>query len=229
MPLLLFHGDDLVSSREALFQNLASLKSQDILPRYLDPASLTVASLELAIGTTSLFSREALVIESLLARPRSRALTDCLTFLASYRGDKPLLLWEGKTLSPAALKKFSGATIKHFRTPPVIFRFLDSLTPTSATRSLPLLQQAVTQGGEGFVFLMLARRVSDLLVAQSGDPTALFPFARSRLLTQAKSWPENTLLSLHRQLTEFDCLLKTGATLLSYTDFLDITLASLLC
>lgn len=226
--LYLFHGDDQAASRQNLSLLLKSLQAKGLELHHLDGARLTPPELELALGTTNLFTPEALVIENLFSRVKSRDQTSCLQLLSAYSGEKHLVLWDKKELTKTQLKVFPRAAVKLSKTPVIIWQFLDSLSPASRARSLDLLHRTAKEADEGFIFIMLARRVSDLIIAKSGDTSKLSPWSRSRLLTQAQAWEESALLSLHRHLTEFDHKLKTGSTKLSYLTALDLILSKAL-
>lgn len=226
MPIFLFHGDDQASSRRALNLELDKLRAQGVNVIYLDGPRLTPPELETALYTSGLFSSDALVIEGLFSRPVSRARTDCLALLAKYAGDKPLYLWEGKEVTKSThTKALPKAQVSLSKTPAVIFQLLDSLAPGSFARSHALLKTTLALSEPGFVFIMLARRVSDLLIAKSGNPASLSPFLRSRLLSQASHWDEARLLALHHSLYQADLGVKTGSRL-DYALQLDLQLST---
>jgi len=228
MAIYLFHGDNLAQSRQLLNEFLTKEKAQGNSPKYLDGLRLTPAELEIALITDNLFTTETLVIENLFSRPRSKALADCLALICAYQGKKTLVIWDKKELTKATLKKLPQLKATLSKTPAIIFDLLDSLKPGSAKLSLSLLHQTAAQAEEGFIFIMLVRRVADLIIAKSGSTDDLSPWMRGRLITQSKFWPQEQLLLLHSHLTEIDYQLKTGGTKLGYLAHLDIILSSLL-
>lgn len=227
MTLYLFHGDNLAASRQDMQSLLTKHKAENRALSYLDGRSLTHKDLELALFTQNLFQEETLIIEDLFSRPKSKEKDSCLVLIANYQGDKDLVLWEKKELTKTILKKFPHLIAKLHKTPVSIFRFLDSLSPQNTKQSLDYLHQAAAELEEGFIFIMFVRRISDLLIAKSGDTSGLSPWLATRLSSQAQAWPESTLLSLHKQLAEFDYKYKTGQTKLTYLDLLDISISTL--
>lgn len=228
MSILVFHGDQPKTSREAFNRHLLKLRAEGFELRYLEGAALTVPELESSLAQSNLFVKEALVIDNLLSRPKSRELTACLKLLSRYRGPKPLVFWDKKTLTKTTLNFLPQPKLEHFKEPALIFRLLDTLTPDSSSTSLKLLKQTAQVSDEGFIFIMLARRLGDLLIAKSGDSAKLHPFQRSHLLSQAQRWSDHELLFLHQRFISFDHRLKTGQTKLSYRQFLDLTLSQTL-
>lgn len=224
MAIYLFHGDDQHTSRQAYNAASDRLRSKGIILQHLDGSSLTGPDLELSLATANLFSDEALTIDNLFSRLKSKDQSACLTLLGNYQGAKDILMWEKKELTKTHLKNIPAAKIKLAKIPAIVFQLTDSLLPNSRTRTLELLSQT-KPADEGFAFIMLARRVSELIIAKSGDASKLSPWLRSRLLSQAKPWDEAKLIELHRSLTEFDYKLKTGKTKLSYREYLDLLLA----
>lgn len=228
MTIYLFHGDNLTATRQDLQQFILASKTKGHTLTHLDGKKITLPELELALASTSLFEQNDLVIENLFSRPRSKALDSLIQMIASYKGEKDLALWDKKELTKTRIKKFPKGTInKLHKAPVLIFKLLDSFTPNSIPRTLKEIRDASKDSDEGFIYIMLTRRVSELIIAKSGDTSKLSPWIRSRLLSQVRSWQESQLLQLHKALTEFDYKLKTGQTKLSYLEGLDIILSSL--
>jgi len=229
MTKYLFHGDNQKESRLAFQKVLAKEKSSRQEIRSIDGLRIVPSELATILATTNLFANETLLIENLGSRPVSKDKKLLLTLIKDYSGNKNLLLWEKKELTKTIINALgSKVVISLHKTPAIIFKFLDSLTPGSTTLSLKLLHETANSVEDGFIFIMLTRQVTDLLIAKSGDLTSLNPWKRSRLVEQARLWSEPSLLKFHHSLLEIDFKLKTGATKLSYLDQLDILLISLL-
>lgn len=229
MGIYIFHGDDQATSRKHLHTLTAKLKSEDILVSIIDAKSITPAELEIAVATNNLFQKEALVVESLFSRPKSKDQKTCLEYLANYSGQKDLLLWDKKELTKTQLKLFPKASIKLAKVPVLIWKLIDLFTPNSPENFLSLLHETARESDEGFIFIMLARRASDLIIAKSGDTNKLSPWTRSRIISQATAWDEAVLIKIHHALTNHDQALKSGNTKLSYLEALDMILTSSLC
>ncbi len=229
MTVYIFHGDDQATSRKHLHTLTTNLKSRDILIQHLNGKHITPAELEIAVATSNLFQQEAVLIEYLFSRPRSKDQKTCLQYLASYTGNKDLILWDKKNLTKTQLKLFPTARVKLAKTPVLLWRLIDSLLPNSRSTFIPLMHQTARESEEGFIFIMIARRVSDLIIAKSGDTSKLQAWTRSRVMAQARNWNESTLINIHSALTKHDHALKTGQTKLSYLEALDMIMATSLC
>lgn len=229
MSILVFHGDDLRSSRLALSQALTSSRTEGREVRTLAGDKLPAKDLAEALGTASLFAQETLVIENLLTRLRSKEKDLCLDLISHYHGPKQVILWEKKTVTKLALSKLGkDQKVSESKTPQLLFTFLDSLYPGNAKRALSLLSTLAQSTQDILIFTLLARRAGDLLLAQSGSQLSFSPWQLTKLKTQAKLWSEDALIALHDRLIEIDERVKTGQTKLSYLEQLDILLVSLL-
>ncbi|MFH2019319.1 MAG: hypothetical protein ABII80_01785 [bacterium] len=229
MTKYLFHGDNQRDSRRNFQLVLAKEKSLGQEIRSLDGLKISPTELSSVLATANLFANETIILENLGSRPISGDKKILLSLIKDYSGPKTILLWEKKELTKAVLNSLgSGIVSQLSKTPPIIFKFLDSLAPGSLKNSLQLLHQTKDQVEEGFIFIMLARHLADLIVAKSGDQSSLNPWKRSRLVEQARLWPEPLLLRFHHSLLDLDYRLKTGATKLSYLEQLDILLVTLL-
>jgi len=226
--LSIFHGDNLGASRLALNSLLDSYKAQNYEVQFVKGAAVTAPELDTHLSSESLFYKQVLVIEGLLTRPLSKLKNTCLKALQDYHGNKPIVIWEPKEASRAMLNKLPGAKVMLSKTPAPVFRLLETLTPTSRRVSLALLHEAAAYAEEGFIFIMFARHISDLLVAKSGDTSKLLPWKKSKIIAQATLWSEPELLALHQALVKIDFSLKSGRTKLSYLASLDILLTTLL-
>jgi hypothetical protein len=229
MSTYIFHGDDQVGSRKHLNILTAQLKEKGILIQSLAGKKITPAELEIAVATSNLFQKEAVLVEYLFSRPRSKDQKTCLAYLAGYQGDKDLILWDKKELTKTQLKLFPKAIIKLSKTPVLLWRLIDSFLPDSRDSFLTLMHETAQESDEGFIFIMLARRVSDLIIAKSGDTSKLQAWTRSRIIGQAQTWDEATLIEIHSELTKHDHALKTGGSKLSYLESLDMIISTSLC
>lgn len=228
----LFHGDDQASSRQEMRVLIEKEKKSGHEIRNIDGSKVTTQDLDSLLGTANLFASETVVIENLCSRPVSGERKKLFEVIKKYSGPKNLILWEKKEITKAVVSSLatSPADLKTYlaKTPAVIFGFLDSLVPGNSAASLKLLQECAVSVDEGFIFVMLARHIADLLVASSGDTSRLMPWKKGRLVSQAKSFSEADLIRFHGSLLDIDRKIKTGRTKLSYLDHLDLLLVSLL-
>lgn len=230
--LYIFHGDDQASSRNNLLSQIAVEKNQGRSIMTFDGAKITPQDLDSTLATANLFGEESIVIENIASRPLSGDRKKLFGLIKTYTGNKNILIWDKKEITKANITALSPVspkpTIVASKTPAIIFTFLDSLAPGSASRSLHLMHQAASQVEDGFIFVMTCRQIADLIVAKSGDTSKLIPFKRTRLISQATLFPDFTLYTLHSSLLSIDRAIKTGQTKMSYLEHLDLLLVSLL-
>lgn len=228
MSIQIFHGDYIQGARLALQKEVARLRTSGSEITYLEGASLTPKELETHLLSETLFNPLCLVIEGLLSRPRSKEKLVLIASLTQAKADKNILLFDNKLLTKPTLDLLKGAKVGQFKTPAIIFTFLESITPGSYARSGKLYEETLRTSEAGFIFIMLTRHLANLLIAKSGDTSKLIPFMRAKLAAQAKAWSESSLVEFHHKLFEIDLAVKTGKTKLSYREHLDLLLTSLL-
>lgn len=224
--IYLFHGDDQSGSRNNLFEQ--KKKYADF--RELNGDKLLPKDLESTLGTESLFGNETILIENLFSRLRSKDKDVCIQQLISYQGARDILIWEKKALTKLTTNKLpKDWVIKESKPPALLFNFLDSLTPNNSTQALKLYHQLLTMSHEpGFIFIMLARHVSNLIQAKTATTLKLPPWQIGKLKAQASSWDTAVLLRFYDSLYEIDKKIKTGNTKLDLGSQLDILLLQVL-
>ncbi len=225
--IYLIHGDNLSESRKARFSKLASLKSSGHEVLELDGYKISLGELETALLTGNLFSSRALAIDNLLSRPPSKLKEALVAFVASNASRGEVVLWEKKEVSKSLSSKL-GAKISLHKTPPTVFKFLEALAPGKSENALKLYYKTLERAEAGFIFAMLIRHVSSLIIAKT-DQQELSgsPWHKSQLVKQSALWTTNGLIDLHSQLLNIDESLKTGATKLDLKAQLDLLLLAL--
>ncbi len=229
MPIIL-HGENIVASRERLIQLIKLAKKQgvrDIIR--LNGTKIIQGELIQSIESGSLFGTDKLVvIERLLSRPVSKEKNQLISYLGRLDANENLILWEEKSIAAGTLNKLKNFTFEVFKISPVIFKFLDSVRPKNATEILNYKQAATALDAPELVFYLLARRITDLIIAKD-KPNQLknSPWQKTRLISQASNFTLDKLLDFHHQLLVLDESQKTGTAILPLTSQLDLTLASL--
>lgn len=230
----LLHGDNLVASRQKLSQLIKEAKNQgiqDII--HLNGLTITLTELKQALESQSLFGTDKLVvIEKLFSRPRSQEKTQLIKFLITLTRSDPvsLIIWEAKEITKSNFNQFKNFESQLFKTPPAIFKFLDSLKPNNAKTLLTLLISINRVNPPELVFYMLSRRISQLIIAQDKQANQLLkgaPWQKTKLVNQAKSFSSQQLLNVHAQLLTIDESIKTGNNLLPLSSQLDLLLLKL--
>ncbi len=226
--MLIIHGEDIVSARNHLNDELEKAKSSSAGVSRFDARDLDLTKLTQVLEAMTLFGLQPMIIiEGLFSLPKSKNKERLIEFLTKYQ-DRQIILFENKNLTATALKPFKKAAVSGHKPAAIIFTFLDSLKPGSVSRSLSLLDQLenANQPPE-LVFAMLVRQVR--LLIQALEPNSLkgAPWQKSRLTSQARAFGEGGLLKLHHDLYHIDKQLKIGANPLPLSTQLFTLIASL--
>jgi DNA polymerase III delta subunit len=229
--LTILHGDNIVASRLVLNQHLNRAKQakiKDIIR--LDGKEIKLEDLIQALESSSFFGTNKLVIvENLFSRPRSQEKSAILNYLSTSISsiETNLVIWEKKEIKPSSFKKFPKAKIQLFKTPAIIFKFLDSLKPKNTKVMLSLLSQCLQSDSAEIVFYMLARQIRLLFLALEPKSLKLAPWQVNELKAQAQQLGPPKLKTLHQKLLAIDERIKTGQSFLGLAGELDLLLLSL--
>lgn len=231
--ITVFHGEDVVASRNALVAAVAALKQKlpgvEVININGDRATLTEISNR--IDTPNLFAvPSALVMEKILSRRPSNEKTAILKYLNSL--SQPIVIWESAQASAASIAVLDKKTtkIQQFKLAKSIFKLLDNLRPGNSLQIIKLLTDTLATESAELVSFMLAKRVLQLILATSSHSNALSglaPWQQAQISQQAKYWTSNQLKNFHRRLVSIEQAIKFGSTPMSLADHLDIALASL--
>lgn len=213
--LYLIHGDNTEAARNKLVELKTAAKNKEIRElngKRMDP-NATVQALE----SSSLFGGDVMVvIEGFIsaAKKREKAFTTAIAQLVSASGSVDIVLYEEKEVEKGTLTKL-GPTCQAmlFKTPVVIFQFLDSLRPGNAKTSLLLFGQVVAREPAEIVFVLMVRRVRQLMeLADHIVPDGLQNWQADRLTSQARHFTIDKLVAMHKSLLDADIAIKTGSS-----------------
>lgn len=213
--LYLIHGDNTEAARNKLLELKAAAKTKEIRTlngKRMDP-NATVQALE----SSSLFGGDVLVVvEGFIssAKKREKAFGIILAQLLAAATTIDVVLYEEKEVEKGTLTKLgSKGEIFLFKTPVVIFQFLDSIRPGNAKTSLTLFTQVLTREPAEIVFALLVRRVRQLMVLADGlVPDGLQGWQADRLTSQARHFTIDELVVMHTSLLDIDIAIKTGSS-----------------
>ncbi len=210
--MVIIHGEDIVSSRNHLNNLILASTAKDLEIKRHSAKDLDLTLVAQILEGLTLFGKKpVLVIEGLFSLPKSKNKDLLLDFLAKY-SDQEIILYEAKALTPTMVKLFPKARISDYKPAPIVFTFLESLRPGSASRSLRLFTALENAGQPAeLVFAMLVRQVRLLVQALEPSSLKVAPWQATRLTTQARAFGEERLLKLHRSLYQIDKGIKTGA------------------
>ena len=140
------------------------------------------------------------------------------------------IIWEAKAIDGRSLKSFSKDwQILLFKTPTVIFKFLDSIRPKNQKETLTLLRSSIKTDSPEMVFYMLASRIRQLIIASDLGKEGLkgASWQIGKLMSQAKKFSLEKLAKIYKQLLEIDIDIKTGRSLMLLDWHLDVLLVDL--
>ncbi len=230
MKIFIFHGEDQAKSRQALYQSIDQAKQKGFQVKWLSGDSLTRADLEIQLGTQDLFTQEIIVIENFLSQPKSKNKDQCLNYLETYSGSKDLYFWDKKLVTATTLKKLKShqPIIKVFKLPFLVYKLLESFLPNNSDQTLAIFHQTLNHADPNFIFIMLARHLSQLIIAKTA-PNQLTgaSWQKQKLIRQANQWSLTQLINFHHQLFQIDLHFKTGQSQLDLIDQLDLLFLSL--
>lgn len=206
--ITLLHGDDIVSSRKALEALKLSRQQSEVL--FLEGPKVSLTDLKQALESSSLlaFSRLVILERFLSSRPNKEK----LVYLASGQFGADLIFWERKKIPPGTIKKLGPqAKVQLFKTPALVFRFLDGFGSPNRQNSLLLLKKAAFSSPSSLVFYLLVKRIRDLLLVKGGgEPSRIQAWQLKKLQTQARFFHPGSLERVYRRLLEIDRAEKTG-------------------
>lgn len=236
--MIILHGEHELASRQKLIELTTAAKQAGRQVKWLDGKKLTLADLELATGSDSLFGTPiTLVVEQVFAGPKSKRKDELVNWLKNQvptagvvsSNDTEVILWETKTLTATQLKPFATANAQQFKLANAVFSWLDTVSPQPATKAkqLQMLTAAVTAESADFCVIMLQRQVRLLIQAKENQLPTMAPFMAQKLIGQARHFTLDQLLELHHRLFLMDQRQKTGTGQANIRQELEILIAKL--
>jgi hypothetical protein len=225
--MVIFHGENTVLSRQRLNQLIEKFKGEVVK---LEGEKLTFTEFQQAVESKSIFGPDKLVvIFGLFTRKPSREKQALLDY-CQKENPQNLIVWEEKKIDQKILEKFRGAKIEFFDLPKIIYKFLDSLSPTNKKASLLLFHQCLKKEVPEKIFYYLCRRVQQLIIAADLGKKGLEnlkDWQKEKLIRQANAFGLEKLINLYQKLLVIDYQQKTGKSPFSLISSLDLLIAYL--
>ena len=210
--ITLLHGDNTEASRAVFSQMKETAVGKEI--RVLDGRTLDETKLTQALESSSMFGGDTVVfIENLFGKlGRKQKLIESLS--AIIKGSSAdVVLWEDKEVGVTVTKSLGQADVRLFKTPVVLFQFLDGLTPKCAFKLLPVYLALIEKEAPELVSTMIARRLRQLLQLSDGvTPAGLQGWQATRLTHQAKLFTMDRLLFMYKKLLDVEFSIKNGSS-----------------
>ena len=230
--ITVLHGDNTLASRNVLNNLIDQAKSKlssSLELLRLDGTKLQPEELIQTLESNALFAvNRLIIIENLFSQIKSKNKNQLIEYFSSQEfSEKSVVLWERKSITPANLKKLTklNAQIQLFKTPPIIFKFLDSFKPNNQKIVLSFYHQCLKDSPAEMIFYMLHRRISQLIQAKDEKhKLKAAPWQINRLKSQAKNFDLNQLLKIHSQLLKIDYQIKKGKNITPLSTQLDFFL-----
>jgi len=213
VQVFVYCGDDFVNSRKAFLNHLALLENQKTEIVRIVGKELTEEVLEMLSTPVSLFGeKKVAAVEGLLSGPKSKEKEKIIDRLSRWLGGE-VILWESKDIPKNEQLKYpKNFVFKNFKLPPILFNFLDSLSPNKTDLNLKALHEVLKEVDPNYLFLMLARQVRLLLMAKDEKNMPIIPpWQKSKLIQQAKAFDIEKLVGFYRKLLEVDWEQKTSS------------------
>ncbi len=224
---MILHGPNTVISRKKLIERIENFPGEIIR---LEGEKLTLTELKQALESSSLFGQDRLVvIENLFTRRPSKPKEEILRYLKA-NSSRNLIIWEGKAIDGRTLKPFGLTNCLKFSVSPLIFKFLDSLSPENKKISLTILHHCLEDTVPEIVFFMISRHIRYLIMAADLGEKGLgeFPsWRKHKYISQAKKFGLKKLVFLYHQLLVIDYQQKAGKAIMSLPEQLDLLIANL--
>jgi len=212
--LTLIHGDNIVTSRNELVRLKESAKDKEI--RDINGKNISESDLRQAVESLSLFGNTMLVvIEQLFSGlgKKEKLIKSFADVITNAGLSVDIVIWEPKELGKTVLGCFSKVHIQSYKTPAVIFEFLDCLKPGTQRNMLNIYDKTAEHVPVELILFMLQTRVRQLIqVKDAITPEKMSPWQMMRLTNQSKSFTMNKLLFMHTELLQLEFAYKTGAT-----------------
>jgi len=203
--ITLLHGSFSESSRKEFVRLKSEAKAKDL--RLLDGRTLDPTALTQALESHSLFGDDTIIfVENLFGKlGRKTKLIESLAAIIN-ESSADIILWEDKEVGVTVLKNLPKAEVKLFKTPAIIFQFLDQ-------PSLKLYSAVIENEAPELVHAMLARRIRQLIqLADNVVPEGLQGWQASRLTRQAKLFTMDRLLTMYKNLLDMEFSIKNGSS-----------------
>jgi hypothetical protein len=220
--ITLFLGEDTAKARSEFIQYKESLIQKNYNAIEINSSNISEIK-KWIYDSQSLFAESKFFFGSNLASDKK--MREELAIFDTLDSVFELILYEENMEERIAKFLFKHAKIVAFKLPTTIFKLLDSLSPKTIPQSLLLLHELASTIDENIIFIMICRRVRELILAQSDMYSKkLASWQQTRIKSQSQLWDKHTLISFYESLFRIDTLQKTSKNYYSLIESLDISL-----
>lgn len=212
----LIHGEYQAKSRDFLFNLKAKFRKQQAEIVELNGEKISLKELKQSLRSQSLFQdQQVFIIENIFSRRKSKAQEEILDYLKNYQGNSVLIFWEKKSIGKVLQRRLpEGTQVKEFKTPALIFKFVEQIQPENKAQALQTLDQVLASQDPYFLMAMTIRQIKLLLMLSSGEKVGGAPWMLAKLKKQASKFESAKLFKIYDQLYFIDKKIKTGKTIM---------------
>lgn len=208
--IIVFCGEDIVSSRKAFLESIDSYKIKGFEIVKLGGKEIAEEKLELLSGPVSLFGeKRAIAIEGLLSGVKSKDKESAIEKIATMM-ECFIIVWEGKEFNKIEQAKYPQFIFKNFKLPPELFNFLDKIQPNQMKFNIDSFHYVSSLVDPAYIFLMLVRQVKYLILASENELSGMPSWQSGKFFKQAKYFDLPKLLLLYQKLLDIDFRQKTS-------------------
>lgn len=226
--LTIIHGENVVASRNYLLSQIDQFKKKSREVLFLDEKNFTPENLVAALEK-DLFGQQKVVVFESFSRLKPNQKKEA-TEIIKQHPEGILFLWEAKTLPASFFKAFPKSQARLFKPSPILFQFLDALSPKNKQKAIFLLGQVLKKEETGLVFYFLTRRISDLILIKENHEekvSARKAWQKEKLKKQAQDFSQEKLADFLCQLIWLDYQQKTGQLFYPFEFGLELLLAKM--
>ena len=228
--IIIIHGDDITNSRKSFLLE----KETRTNPVSFDGEKLEITDLAQAIDGGGLFIEAIdIFIENFISKRKPGKAKEAIISYLNKNISVNIFLWEEKPLFKKQTDIFKKAMVKEHKLPQTLFTFLDSIVPNNNEHLIQLFHQAIENADAEFVFYMLTRHVRMLLALSDknaketiDEVSRLASWQKGKLIKQERLFSQEKLSIMLFNLYTIDNELKTGASVLSLAQSIDLFLLS---
>jgi len=226
--LTIIHGENVVASRNYLLSQIDQLKKEGQEALFLDEKNFTPENLVAALEK-DLFGQQKIVVFESFSRLKPNQKKEAAEIIKQH-AEGILFLWEAKTLPASFFKPFPKSQARLFKPSPILFQFLDALSPKNKQKAIFLLGQVLKKEETGLVFYFLTRRISDLILIKENHEekvSARQAWQKEKLKKQAQDFSQEKLTDFLCQLIWLDYQQKSGQLSYPFEFGLELLLAKM--
>jgi hypothetical protein len=225
--LTIIHGSDTTSSRKYFFDQKEKLENSGII----NGQAISLTDLLQLFEGGELFAQpKNFFIESLIGkRKKSAELEKLVETVNRNSAEHEIFIWEGRELTPAAVKQFKNAADKVFKLPQTLFTFLDNIKPGNGKALIRLFHQTLESSDAEMIFFMMIRQIRLMLFVKEPGEMQIEEIKRmswqmGKLRAQAAGFDIDQLKTIYARLFEIEKGLKTGTLSTNLEQTIDLLL-----